>query len=105
MTCLLLQEVTKFLNVEVWNYLWSGAYGSPEISTLDASGERPLEAGKDGHAQFSAMQLKKSQHDPLTIKSVAVGTDDRTVFLEIPGLKPVMQMSIRYGLQAVSSRR
>ena len=31
-------------------------------------------------------------------KSVTIGTDDRTVFLEIPDLKPVMQMSIKYDL-------
>jgi len=29
---------------------------------------------------------------------VTIGTDDRTVFLEIPDLKPVMQMSIKYDL-------
>jgi hypothetical protein len=27
-------------NVEVWNYLWSNAYGSPEISTI-AAAEKP----------------------------------------------------------------
>jgi hypothetical protein len=34
------------------------------------------------------------------VKSVSMGTDDRTVFLEIPDLKPVMQMSITYRIRA-----
>jgi hypothetical protein len=34
------------------------------------------------------------------VKSVSVGTDDRSVFLEIEGMKPVMQMSIRYSIRS-----
>ena len=86
-------------NVEVWNYIYSSAYGSPEISTLEPT-EKPSEAGKDGVAQFTKTQMGKPKHDPLEVKRVSIGTDDRTVFLEIPGLKPVMQMSIRYGIKA-----
>jgi len=86
-------------NVEVWNYIYSSAYGSPEISTLEPT-EKPAEAGKDGIAQFTKTQMGKPKHDPLEVKRVSIGTNDRTVFLEIPGLKPVMQMSIRYGLKA-----
>ncbi len=85
-------------NIEVWNYLWSSAYGSPEVSTLTAD-EKPGEVGKDGKMQFTADQLKKQQHDPLPVKEVRIGTDDRTVFLEIPELKPVMQMAIKYNLK------
>ncbi|MHA3773347.1 DUF6797 domain-containing protein [Verrucomicrobiota bacterium sgz303538] len=86
-------------NVEVWNYIWSSAYGSPEISTL-GDADKPTELGKDGKMQFTAAQMNKKGHDPLTVKSVRIGTDDRTVFLEIPDLKPVMQMSIKYQLKA-----
>ncbi len=86
-------------NVEVWNYLWSSAYGSPELSTIDAA-EKPAELGKDGALQFTKAQIGKAKHDPLEVKRVSIGTDDRTVFLEIPGMKPVMQMSIRYGIKS-----
>lgn len=86
-------------NVEVWNYLWSSAYGSPELSTLGDT-EKPAELGKDGAMQFTKAQISKAKHDPLEVKRISIGTDDRTVFLEIPGLKPVMQMSIRYGIKA-----
>ena len=43
--------------------------------------------------------MKQQKHDPVPVKSVTIGTDDRTVFLEIPGLKPVMQMAIKYNLK------
>jgi hypothetical protein len=42
----------------------------------------------------------KPAHDPVIVKSVAIGTDERTVFREIPELKPVMQMSIKYDLKS-----
>lgn len=90
-------------SVEVWNYLWSSAYGSPELSTV-APAEKPAEAGKSGELEFTRAQMSKAKHDPLTVKSVSIGTDDRTVFLEIPGMKPVMQMSIKYQLRRANGR-
>ncbi len=90
-------------HLEQWRYLWSAAYGSPELST-ETDPETPAEPGKDGAAQFTKAQMGKSQHDPVTVKSVTIGTDDRTVFLEIPGLKPVMQMSIKYDLKTAEGK-
>jgi len=63
-----------------WNYLYSEKYGSPDFSVEDP---------------------KKQGRDPVDIKSVKVSTDGKKVTLEIPGLKPVMQMLIRYKLRAV----
>jgi hypothetical protein len=85
-------------HLEQWRYLWSSAYGSPELST-EADLEAPAEVGKDGRAEFTKAQASKTKHDPVSVKSVTIGTDDRSVFLEIPGLKPVMQMSIKYDLK------
>ncbi len=48
--------------------------------------------------------MSKTQHDPLTVKRVSIGTDERTVFLEIPELKPVMQMSIKYQLRTAEGQ-
>jgi hypothetical protein len=90
-------------SVEVWNYLWSGAYGSPELSTL-APASKPADVGKTDEAQFSKAQMSKPQHDSLTVKKVSIGTDDRTVFLEISDLKPVMQMSIKYQLRTADGQ-
>jgi hypothetical protein len=85
-------------NVEVWNYVWSSAYGSPEISTLEAA-EKPGELGKDGEPQYTKAQAAQKKHDPLTVKSTKVSADGKSVFLEIPEIKPVMQMSIKFGLK------
>jgi glucose/arabinose dehydrogenase len=65
-------------SVEQWNYRWTTNYGSKEYSV-----ENPEEI----------------KHDPLTIKSIKLSADNKTVFLEIPGLKPVMQMQIKMGLK------
>jgi len=87
-------------NIEAWNYIWSSAYGSPEVSAMSAPAEKPSELGKDGELQYTASELKQKHHDTLTVKSITAGTDDRSVFIEIPGLKPVMQMSIKYQIKA-----
>jgi hypothetical protein len=86
-------------SVEVWNYIWSGAYGSPEISTVD-SAVTPSEQGKDGEMQYTKEQMSQKKHDPLTVKSATVSADKKSVFLEIPGIKPVMQMVIKFGIQS-----
>lgn len=90
-------------SVEVWNYIWSGAYGSPEISAK-APLVQPAELGKDGEAQFAKAQMEERHHDVLTVRRVNVGTDDRTVFLEIPEIKPVMQMSIKYRIRSADGQ-
>lgn len=86
-------------NIEVWNYLWSSAYGSPELSTLTAA-DQPAELGKDGAPQFSNAQLGQKKHDPLTVKSATLSADKKSVFLEIPDLQPVMQMQIKFTLKS-----
>jgi hypothetical protein len=86
-------------NVEVWNYIWSGAYGSPEISTV-ATAVTPGEAGKDGEMQYTKEQMSVKKHDPLTVKSVTISADKKSVFLEIPEIKPVMQMAIKFGIKS-----
>jgi hypothetical protein len=86
-------------NVEVWNYLWSAAYGSPEFSTI-APPEKPAEAGKDGEAQFSKTQATLKKHDPLTVQSATLSADGKSVFLEMPEIQPVMQMAIKFAVRA-----
>jgi hypothetical protein len=71
--------------VEIWNYLYSQNYGSPEISILHP--ERKVEQGKENR-------------DPLPIRSAKLSPDRRTVFLEVPDIRPVMQMKITYNVDA-----
>ncbi|HYV31403.1 MAG TPA: hypothetical protein VEO53_09895, partial [Candidatus Binatia bacterium] len=65
--------------IEQWNYVYSGNYGSPEVSVADPN---------------------QKKHDKVEIRSVRLGKDNQTVFLEIPGLQPVDQMKIRMSLKA-----
>src|SRR5262249_19746018 len=55
---------------QVWNYRYSSAYGSPELS--------PRHPGQPGH-------------DPLQIRSAHVLADGKSLFLEIPEIQPVNQ--------------
>jgi hypothetical protein len=66
-------------SVEQWNYLWTGEYGSPDVSVRNPS-------------------VKK--HDPLEIKSARLLKDGRTVVLEIPDLRPADQIKIRLYLDS-----
>jgi hypothetical protein len=86
-------------NVEVWNYVWSSAYGSPDISTLDTK-VAATELGNDGKLQFSKAQMSERKHDSLTVKSATVSADGRSVFLEIPEIRPAMQMQLKYEIKA-----
>jgi hypothetical protein len=65
--------------VEQWNYIYSGNYGSPEISVADSA-------------------MKK--HDKLEIRSARLARDEKTVLLEIPGFQPAHQMKIKMSLKA-----
>lgn len=63
--------------VEQWNYVWSSEYGSPEVSPADPA---------------------KQEHETVEVKSAKLSEDGKRVFLEIPGLRPVMQMKIQLNL-------
>ncbi len=65
--------------IEQWNYRYSREYGSKEYSV-----KFPDEVG----------------HDEVEIKSARLSEDGRSVFLEIPGVRPVMQMRIQYNVNA-----
>jgi hypothetical protein len=66
-------------SVEQWNYLWSEAYGS---------------------ASYSVADPEKKVRDTVTIQSASVSADGKAVTLNIPGIKPVMQMKIKFKLKA-----
>jgi len=60
--------------VQQWNYEISAKYGSPDFSVADP---------------------KKKGRDTIEVSSATLSEDGRTLFLGIPGLKPVMQMGIK----------
>jgi len=65
--------------LEQWNYRYVAQYGSKDWSVA-----HPDEEGRD----------------PLAVRSARLLADGRTVFLEIPELKPVMQLQVQYNLNA-----
>lgn len=64
-------------DVTCWNYLWTATYGSPDLK-------------RDGH----------EGRDRLRVQSATLAADQRSVFLELPGLTPVMQMHVVFRLRA-----
>ena len=80
-------------SIEQYNYLYSGAYGSADYK-VSKTGEKPT-VSKPG----------EKGTDPVAIKSVKVSADGKTVFLEVPGLKPVEQMRIKMNVKAVDGTR
>lgn len=71
------------------NYIWSGDYGSPEIKPSAGTSRAEKDQGTE----------------KVAIRSVKLSADRRTVFLEVPGLKPVMQSRIKMNLKAEDGSR
>lgn len=65
--------------IQQYNYRWTSAYGSDKYKVTD-----PNAKGKD----------------PIEVKSVTVAPDKKSVFIEAPGLQPVMQMEIKMNIKA-----
>ena len=66
---------------EQWNYRYSEKYGSPDLSVASPESEG---------------------HDLVEIRAARLSADGRTVSLEIPGLRPVHQLRVRYNLRAAA---
>ena len=70
---------TENVYCQQWNYLFSGAYGSPE---------------------YSVKQEGRQGHDYVPVSSVHLLPDGQSVFLEIPQLHPVMQFHLHMKLKS-----
>ena len=66
-------------SVEQWNYRWTEKYGSDD---------------------YSVVQPEKKGHDTVDVRSVKLLPDQKHVLLTIDGLKPVMQMKIKFALKS-----
>lgn len=71
------------------NYKWSADYGSPELK-LGAT---------------DAKDAKNHGTTPVAIKSVKLAPDRKSVFLEVPGLQPVMTSRIKLNVKAEDGSR
>jgi hypothetical protein len=70
-------------SIQQWNYRYAAQYGSKDWSLAHP--------GKEGR-------------DEVDVKSARLLPDRKTVFLELEGLKPVMQMEIKYSLNAAGGK-
>ncbi len=70
-------------NVEAWNYLWSGAYGSPD---------------------FSVREPERRGRDQLAIEKATLAPDKKTVALTIADWQPAMQVRFKYQLATASGQ-
>ena len=73
----------KNYSIEQWNYRWLARYGSDHWSVADPD---------------------KKGHDPVEIDAVELSRDKRSVYLKIPEIGPVQQMSIRLKVKAADGR-
>ena len=71
-------------SLELWNYRYSGGYGSDELSVKTP--------GKKGH-------------DKLEIKSAKLYPGSRTVFLEVEGLERADQYGVKFNLDAADGTK
>jgi glucose/arabinose dehydrogenase len=69
--------------IRQWNYHYAAQYGSKDWSVADP---------------------RKEGRDDVTVKSARLLSDHQTIFLEIPGLQPVMQMELKYSLSAADGK-
>jgi hypothetical protein len=69
--------------VERWNYRWTSNYGS-----LDYSVSNPEKQGRD----------------TVAVKTAKLSEDGHHLFMQIPDLRPAMQMKIRYNLTAADGK-
>jgi len=76
-------ESADSYGIQQWNYRWSEKYGSPDLSLANP--------GKEGR-------------DDVPIKAARLEKDGRSVFLEIAGLRPVMEMEIQYNVTAADTK-
>ena len=87
-------EDTGNYAVELWNYRYTGNYGSPEVSVKEAHQVPVKEPGKPGQGP------QKDMHDKLEVKSAKLSADKRTLFLEVEGMQPADQFSVKYSVNA-----
>jgi len=73
-------EDPKLFFAQTWNYEFGKQYGSPE---------------------FSLAEPKKLGHDVLAIPSIHLLENKTSLFVELPGLQPAMQLHLRMHLKGV----
>ena len=99
--------------IEQWNYLWCSEYGSDDYSAKDDNFQDKVrelnrlreDRAKNAEAIEALTKTFTKGHDEVEVKSAKLSADGKTVSLEIPEIKPVMQMKIRARLSSAEGKR
>src|SRR5439155_6399633 len=75
--------------IECFNIKWTSAYGTPEVNPYPEKANASAEGGD-----------KKGNRAQLDVKSATLSADGKTIFLEVPDLKPVNCMRISIHVNA-----
>lgn len=93
-----LAEDKSSYRIKWWNYLWSPQYGSahfsvnnPDKKAIEIAMKKETKAGGTNGAKVAKPAFAG---DDVPVKSAKLQSDGKTVFLEIPNIRPVMQMEI-----------
>lgn len=94
-----LAEDPASYSLERWKYIYCSQYGSGEFSIDQPDAEREkaaLEKESKGSPPV---------HDKVTVAKARLLDDGKSVLLEIPDLKPAMQMKIAYDLESTNGKQ
>ncbi|NRA36528.1 MAG: cytochrome C, partial [Planctomycetes bacterium] len=98
----LAEDISSY-SIKWWNYLWSPQYGSAHYSVNNVD-EEALQAGLNSETKANGTKGDKVtaaafKGDDVPVQSVTLQADGKTVFLEIPSIRTVMQMEISLDLE------
>ena len=99
--------------IEQWNYLWCSEYGSDDYSAKANDYQDKVrelnrlreDRAKNADAIEALTKTFTKGRDEVEVKSAKLSADGKTVSLEIPEIKPVMQMKIRARLSSADGKR
>jgi hypothetical protein len=82
---------------------WSGALDAASVADpekIGAVGFNVVRSDKYGSTEFSLKDPKKSGRDPIEIRAAKLQADGKTVSLEIPDLRPMTNLVLKFRLKA-----
>jgi hypothetical protein len=93
-------------SIKWWNYVWGPMYGSAHFSVNNPDKEALAKAlvseSKAGGTKGATVKAAAFRGDDVPVKSAKLLDDGKTIFLEIPNIREVMQMEIALDLETES---
>jgi len=86
-------EISNYA-VEAWNYQWTSAYGSPQVSPSGRTTADPKDPSKQ----------KVASRDTWTVKSAKLLPDGKTIALELPELTAVWNVKLTIKVQSADQQ-